>query len=360
MSKTIKNLLITSTVKLFNLFHKTNTYHQDKPKILLVCTTALGDNIWSTPFFKSIKTTLPQAQISYLTSNLGAAVSENNPYIDQLFNADKLSKFKLYKSLDKQKFEAIFIFHASDRYVFPLCALLKPQYLVGIKNEAKKLDSLFTHLINGNGDHPVHIRNRMLEIINLSFNLKLLELVLYPQPTHFESAKQYLLKKNLNDKFIIGIHPGSSQVRKQWPTEKFKQLIEILHQKYPDYIFLITGSKKEQNLLNQFKSLNPNIVCMDESFDILTLTAILSFINLYITNDTGPMHIASAMKVAIVAISKLDNNTWPYNDSPKAIITCGEKLRQPIPKDTAEYIHRVEVQDILNATEQLLNKISNK
>ncbi|MCF6765156.1 glycosyltransferase family 9 protein [Thiotrichales bacterium 19S3-7] len=356
--KVIKNLLIIKAIKFINFFHTTRYYKETKPNILLVCTTALGDNVWSTPFFKCIKSRLPQANLSYLTNNLGAAVTEYNPYIDQVINVDKLNKFRLYRYLRKQKFEACFIFHASDRYIFPLCALLKPHYLVGIKNEVKNLDPLFSHLISGNGDHPVHIRNQMLEIINLSCNPKLLELVLYPQQTHFELAKKYLREKNLTGKFIIGIHPGSSQIRKQWPTEKFKQLIETLHQKYPDSIFLITGSKKEQNLLNQFKTLNPNIICMDEPFDILTLTAILSFINLYITNDTGPMHLASAMKVPIVAISKLDNNTWPYNNSPKAIITCGEKLRAPTPRDSAEYIHRVEVQDIRDATEQLLTKIS--
>ncbi|MCF6807784.1 glycosyltransferase family 9 protein [Thiotrichales bacterium 19S9-12] len=358
--KRLKNGIIIPFVKCLQTFKKTNLYDDKKPNILLVCTTALGDNIWSTPFFEKIKSISNHAKISYLTNNLGQAVTENNPYIDQVFNINTMNKIKLYKQLKQQKFQAVFIFHATDRFIYPLCALLKAQYFVGIRNEVKQLEALFTHLVDSNNEHPVIVRNRMLEITKLSSPSDKLALILYPQPKNFKLAKAYILKKKLNDRLIIGIHPGSSQIRKQWPTEKFKQLVTLLHQNYPNCIFLITGSKKEQTLIESFKPLNSNIVCLDESFDIMTLTALLSSIDLYITNDTGPMHIASAMNVPIVAISKLDNNTWPYNQSPKAIITCGEKHRHPIPKDSAEYIHRVEIDDIFKAATNLLHDIINE
>jgi ADP-heptose:LPS heptosyltransferase len=116
--------------------------------------------------------------------------------------------------------------------------------------------------------------------------------------------------KNIFYPEYITIAPLSSDKRKQWSIEKYKELADIISQKYN--VELI-ADKKNINNLNYIKSDNPNI-----NFRITNLKELISLINyssLFIGNDSGPAHIAFKLNKKSIIIIKEEhyNNCFPFD-----------------------------------------------
>jgi len=103
------------------------------------------------------------------------------------------------------------------------------------------------------------------------------------------------------DEILIGIHPGGMSSRR-WPIENFAAIINTLTERLPCR-FLITGSQSEKALAKQLvqKAKGP---CLDLSgrLSIPETGAAIEKCRVFISNDTGPMHMAAILKVPLVAI----------------------------------------------------------
>lgn len=101
---------------------------------------------------------------------------------------------------------------------------------------------------------------------------------------------------------LVGLLPGASQPQRCWPPEKYAQVAGLLMAARPCH-FLIFGSRGEKPLGEKLASLLPpgtTTVCAGGT-SIAGLAALLSRLNLFITNDTGPMHLAAAVKTPVLA-----------------------------------------------------------
>jgi len=112
------------------------------------------------------------------------------------------------------------------------------------------------------------------------------------------------LKDNgvLDSDLLIGINPGGYRPSRRWDWEKFAQACEILVKKYKAKI-IITGSKLEINLAKRIENkMAAKPIDSTGELSLTQLSALISRCNLYISNDSGPMHIANALKTPLVAI----------------------------------------------------------
>jgi ADP-heptose:LPS heptosyltransferase len=103
---------------------------------------------------------------------------------------------------------------------------------------------------------------------------------------------------------VFGFHPGAGKKENIWPPEKFVELIALLNKRYNNYI-LITAGMTDAEIINSVgKKLREYNIPFEiaENFEIKKLAAVLSRINLYITNDTGPMHIAGAVGAKLISL----------------------------------------------------------
>jgi heptosyltransferase-2 len=100
---------------------------------------------------------------------------------------------------------------------------------------------------------------------------------------------------------LVGIHPGGMPSRR-WPLENFARAIEEIRAKI-SCRFVITGSGSEAELANRLKAVDPALVAdLCGRLTLKELGALISRCHLYISNDTGPMHMAASLKVPLVAI----------------------------------------------------------
>jgi ADP-heptose:LPS heptosyltransferase len=294
-------------------------------RILVVSTTALGDTLWATPALASLRARYPKSRIAVLTGAMGNEALKFNPNIDDLYLLREplsLHFFSLLKTLRREHFDVALIFHASQRLILPLCALSHIPRIIGTTGLNKGLDNLLTEPVENRFEHEIIRRLRIAEQIQAGgTNCKL---SYYVQDDEREAAAKIL---GPSPGLSIAMHPGSKEPFRRWPASCFAAVGRALQQKFSAKIFL-TGTISEAPLLKEIQSQIPEARIAPFS-SIRLLGALLERMNLVISNDTGPLHLASALNRPTVSlyVSTDPKLCGPYNDAHASVIACPPTCR---------------------------------
>ncbi len=285
----LKNILLAAFCKFF-IRRKTNK--TPPSRILIVSTTALGDTLWATPAIESLKKSNPNAFLAVLTSSIGNEVLKTNPWIDAIFLLKKPFLFnvlQLWRPLRKANFDTIIVFHASQRLVFPLISLLGAQTILGTEKINKGLDSLFTDLLPAKYQHEIVRRLELVQKIGSHIHTE--HLVFIPDS---HAVAPFVLSKP----YII-LHPGAKDPFKRWPEEHFAFIGRYLLER--GYPILISGNSDEKKIVENVASQIPGSTIIPPS-SLHSFAKLLQNAHLLITNDSGPLHLAAALRCKAIAI----------------------------------------------------------
>lgn len=263
--------------------------HKTTDRILIVTTTALGDTLWATPAIESIRSRFPKAYVGVLTSSIGMEVLKHNPHIDNLFLLQKT--LSLWKTLTQEKFDTILLFHASQRLILPLCSLLGATQIIGTAGINKGLDELLTSSLPNQAQHEIVRRLKIAEQIGAKTVTEKLSFFLQPDE---------ILPPRTGGPWIA-LHPGSKDGFKRWPKENFIELGKRMRETMPCEI-LITGTKEERGLMEEIGAKIPGAHIDEPGRSLRSFAALLMQMDLLVSNDTGPVHLASALDRPIVGI----------------------------------------------------------
>lgn len=284
-----KNRWIKGWVRVVALFRR-----RGKPDyFLIVSTTGLGDTLWGTPAIRALREAYPHAYIGCLTSRLGSDVLKNNPYLDELFLFDHFySLFKLFFKLRRRQFTTALLFHTSQRALLPLCAALGIQKRIGTQGLQKGLDDLLTDAIPWPRSHEIERRMDLIKAAGA-------RVVSYHMDFIIHEKDRLAAKKLLSDKLIIGLHPGAKDRFKQWPLEHFVTVGKKLKEEL-GCLIIVSGTPSERGLVEMICRQIEGAQAVIEPLG--TMAGILERVALFITNDTGPLHLALAMKTPTLAL----------------------------------------------------------
>ncbi len=257
-------------------------------RILIVSTTGLGDSLWGTPAVKALRKKHPKGHIALFTSPIGEELFRNNPNIDEIFvvkNPALFSSLKLLPTLRKRKFDTAYIFHFSQRPILPIVSLAGPSKIVGTVGINKGLDHLLTDPIQSTHIHEIERRLKISDCSNAPADMELFL-------TEEENSASFI---HLPDNsLLIGMHPGAKDKFKQWNPKGFIELGRKLA-KEKGATLIITGDKHEAPLADEIATHIPGAVSVAGKLPVRVAAALIEKLDLFITNDTGPMHIAFAM-----------------------------------------------------------------
>lgn len=317
------------------LFKKRNIPKDFSEKhFLIVSTTGLGDTLWGTPAIRALKKTFPQHQIYVLTSPIGHEVLKTNPYIEKLIVVKNslLSSLRPLLQLRKETFEATLVFHTSQRFILPLCALCETPKIIGTQGLNKGLDSLLTTALEKKEQHEIERRLDIVQEIGAKVEDSDLEIRWTREDE--DDVLQFLKKHHLSQgEVIIGFNPGAKDPFKRWAPEHFIELGNLLCQTLECRI-IVTGSKQEKKLVRTIAKQIPGAVPLYGKLSLPALTKLIQTFSLMITNDTGPMHLSFAAKCPTVALFSPTNPDLcgPYEARNHTIIarapTCTPCLKK--------------------------------
>ena len=269
-----------------------------KIRILIIHTAFIGDIVLSTPLVKKLKEVYPWSDITYVTTPAGASILRNNPNISEIIEYDKRGKHKglkgIYQLGKRLKYENLNLVITPHRYLRSsvLSWLTGSPVRKGYKNAAASF--LYTEKIPY--DKKKHEVEKLLSFVSGKEN-KRYEIELYPNEQDVKKINEML--KEYEGKKLILLAPGSKWFTKKWPLEYFNEIIGQLKNR-EDIITGIIGGADELalNIVT-----GGNVVDFRGKTSLLELAELIKRSELVVTNDSSPIHIASAWKdVEILAI----------------------------------------------------------
>jgi lipopolysaccharide heptosyltransferase II len=167
-------------------------------------------------------------------------------------------------------------------------------------------------------------------------------------------------------KAIVGLHVSGGRAIKQWPIERFAEVATQLARRLPARLVL-TGSEADQLLITRMRALLPGdieVTDVSGTVDLSAFAALLEQLRLFVTGDTGPMHLAAAVGTPTVAIFGPSDprRHGPLTDRARVVTTalwcrpCNRVRRPPerCSRGTPDCLTGISVEEVIAAAEELL------
>lgn len=351
-------LVYRITKILFGVSEKKINNLGNPKKILIVRQhNQLGDLLASVPLFRALKEKYPESHITLVVSPANKDAIFKNKFIDRVLVFDKKEIFepiefwKFYKCIRENYDIALVPVVVSISFTSNLIARLSgaklkigPSSLNGKANPAKFLFDI--HIDFDWRKYPdSNVYERSLGIVKpfgiYTNNFK--SEINYDEED-IRVAKDFLnsYNKNQNEK-IIGLHIGAGKPQNRWSCYKFLDLIKKLKENFAPFIYL-TGSNSDLEVINFVKEHLQFSLPIFLNKKIPEVAALISFSDLFITNDTGIMHVAGATDTPQISIFGPTN---PFNWAPIGI--------NKIFIWKSDLIDDVTVDEVYDLSEKLLN-----
>lgn len=265
-------------------------------RILIIQTAFLGDVILATAVVKEAHRLFPLAKIDFLVKKGNESLLANNPKINAVYTLDKaFGKFREIRRLTKEfranQYDIVFNFHRfGSSGMITILSGAKQKY--GFKKNpfSTFFTKRFEHKI-GDGTHEV---TRNLSMLKEFGAQSLVQPELFPSETNFQKVAPF---KTGN---YYCLAPASVWFTKQLPQHKWVELISTLNK---DTILYFLGAESDAELCATIIKTSgaQNCVNLAGKLNLLDSAALMKDATRNFVNDSGPLHIASAMNAPVTA-----------------------------------------------------------
>lgn len=299
----------------------------------------LGDFIMATPALKSLRRGFPHNPITLFVAQRSVSLAKDfsqnileNPFdiisfrttgnylIRNLINLARIKNIALQKPgllIDLSAIES----EAAARRRITFIKLFNSKITTGRNTDQRGMFfDLSSEEILFSKQHEVERKFQILNLLGINSKSDKLEFFISNETK--ELIQNSIKKSKLEDKILIGINIGAYRADRRWPTKNIIELIERL-QSFPNIHFLIFGGKADAEFIDPiFNSIDKSKITPIIGLAFQIVGAWLQRCNLLITNDTGLMHFAAALKVPTIALFGPENpyRYAPWGDFPKLIL----------------------------------------
>ena len=280
-------------------------------KTLVIRLSSIGDIVLASPLMRIFRKQFPSAQIDFIVRKEYAELVRNNKNLNHIYEFDTKTGLsglrKLKNQLRAEHYNLVIDIHNSLRSKYL-------RWMLGADDVVVVHKQIFarTMLVRCKKNfyrRAVSVADRYIEAVQkyeIKNDNKGLELFISDEiRTH--ALAQLKNRGILDSSAIIGFCPSAKHATKRWPHERFVELGVKLSKDLKAQILLFGGSEDKGqclSLANAINSLNGEGSATDLSGELSLLGSAVAMeaCNLIVTNDTGLMHIACAMKKKVVAI----------------------------------------------------------
>jgi ADP-heptose:LPS heptosyltransferase len=326
--------------------------------ILVIDFGQLGDVVMSLPALRAIRERYPDARITVLVGRPGAQIIDMSGYADATIEVDRVQLrdgfkplsvvriFQVVKDVRQRKFD----------FVVDLHSFSETNLLGFFSGASKRLFSRrpgrsLDFLANFTPKPPVdkndpgqHLIDRYLDVLvplGIKDQLRVPRLLTRAED---DRAVDVLLRKAKAEKGtpLVGLFPGAGHPGRCWPLEQFAELADFLIRNDGVRPVIFVGPE-ERHLVQRMRALFPSTCVVLEKLTIPQLAAAQARLAVFVSNDTGPVHIAAAVGTPIVVMIDLPR--------PHAYVPTGASQRLIF----SESVTAIEVDQVYAATRELLS-----
>ena len=282
-------------------------------KILVFSFSFIGDAVLSTAVIQPLRRHFSDAHITFLIGPRAFDLLSTDPNIDATLVYDNRGEHAGWKG---------------RLCLIKTLRLEKYDLVVNLRDSlmARCIGAKHWGLLHGDGNR--HAVTRYLEVLQ-GHDVDTTDAHPCLELTQAErtAAHNFLTKADLkSERLLIGIHPGGNWEYKLWDGKNYADVASILAEKRNATILLFAGPN-ERHLQTQVAEMMEVPPMLVKTGDLRHLAALISACDVYIGNDTGPMHIAAAVGTPVVALFGSTNHmrSGPYGD-PHTVLQSGINL----------------------------------
>lgn len=341
-------------------------------KILVVPQlTRIGDLICSTPAFRALKESFPQSKISVLVSKKASGIIANNKDIDELIEIEEYQGhfLGLVRKLREEHFDAgISLSGTALSSLLFFYGLIPTR--VKLTRRPRPLMETCTDILNTctkKYEHGTYIPSFYMTLLEcVGASSKSLEKSVYTTKGGDIKVRTFLKENGIQQgSTVIGVSISAGYNKtKEWGIEKYEELFTKIHKNHST-VFIIIGTESDRVRIRELSSKTDAHVALALDFSLSELPSLFKVFNLFISGDTGPMHIADALNIPLIDIigPVCDGELTPRGDN--VIIVKSEPQVEPTifafkmngnKEKEKEALENTSVESVLNAAEFLLLK----
>ena len=313
---------------------------QNPQKILVRSTNWIGDAVMTTPAVRTIRENFPESEIVMLAHPWVSDVFRYSPRVDRLIIYEKKGRhqglfglWRLAAELRQERFDcAILLQNAFEAALIALLADIPVRG--GYATDGRSL--LLTHRVQKinelNKKHEINYYQRIMDGLGLETAVN--ELELFIPGEEVDAAKRRLGELtglHLLGAPVIGFNPGAAfGPAKCWPTDRFGELARMLC-RHTNGRILLFGSMADRETAVAVKSLAgpeaaSRMIDLTGVTSLIEAMALIGECDVFVTNDSGLMHVAAALRTPMAAIFGSTDHvaTGPFSDN--AVV-----IRKPLP-----------------------------
>lgn len=344
-----------------------------KKNILVLRYRFIGDTILTVPFLRNLRYAEPNAYIAWVVAPISSDVIKGIPYVDELIywdpetiHADSTgthktlkAKIDFIKMLRWKKFDKVYVLKRSLSSAI-MAYLTGAKERIGFDTEGRGF--LLTKKVKyKHNQHEVQNFLDVLRADGIEIKDDYLEAWLSEEEKEF--AETFFKENNLDEK-TIAIHPFAANPKRAWHIDNFIEVSNKFGEK--GYRTIFFGGKREKNFIDYIKTnakFNP-LLAIGET-NIRQTMAILSRCKALVCNDSGIMHLGSALNIPLVAIFGPQSPVkfGPYSQKAKVIYKafpcspCKQKFFkecEPSERLTPRCVEAISVEEVMNKIREFI------
>jgi heptosyltransferase-2 len=331
-------------------------------RILVVQSGFLGDVVLTTPLLAALRRRFPSARLAMLVTPAAVPLVQHHPAVDAVLVDDKRGRRRgptglaaLARRLREERFTIALAAHKSLRTALAL-------YGAGIARRIGFAGAPGAPFYTDRVSRPLarHDRDRILQLLGPLGGPHVAAEDLHPwvalDAATRARADALLGSARAAGRPLAGICPGSAWATKRWPARAYGALVRWLEEQ--GYCCVLLGAGDERALTAAVRAAAGRGIDLAGQTDIALLAAILARVALVVTNDSAPMHLATAAGIPQVAIFCATVPAQGYGPlGPRAIVVekdlacrpCGRHGGTRCPRGTDDCMELVEVAEVCAA-----------
>lgn len=338
--------------------------------ILIRAVNWLGDAVMTTPAIGAVRESFPGARITLLANPLVAQLFTPHDWVDEVMVYDRKGRHKglvgrlaMAAELRGRGFDlAILLQNAFDAALIARLARIPRR--MGYRTDGRGF--LLTHgapvAAEANRLHHVDYYQAMLASFGITASTKKLHLTVTLEE-ELATASTLAEAGIGGDAFLLGINPGATYgSAKRWYPERFARVADELARRWGARV-VITGSTGEAGIAGEIEgAMGEKCLNLAGRTSVRELMALIKRCDFFITNDSGPMHLAAAFDVPLVAVFGSTDHTTTSPYAPNAVVfrhdvDCAPCLKRECPTDH-RCMELVTADDVIAAAGELRERVT--
>lgn len=280
-------------------------------KILIIKPSSLGDVVHALPTANLLRRGFPNATIAWLINDTLVSLLKNCPLLNALipFHRERWAQprhlpefLRFLRRLRAQQFDLALDLQGLFRSGVLTAASGAPRR-IGLSDAREGSRLFYNEVVT---PHPTarHAVDRYLETIrHLALPTDPVEFPLGESPDDKQAVDQYLSEHGASGAPLLALCPRARWENKCWPTDSYAALSRELSRRWPSHRVVLIGGRADAAHLRHIATVaGSEPLVMDGRLTLSQLTELLRRCALFVGNDSGPGHIAMALRVPAVLL----------------------------------------------------------